>query len=290
MGGRECLFPITFGVAAAQTGGIGGTTMANENAISDARASAARPIVRTIGPADLRDVLIKGLADFNATPTHLAFLGVIYPLLMLIFARVYAGYEVLPLVFPIIAGSTLLGPLAATGIYELSRRRELGLEVSWLHGFEALKSPSRFSIAALGVVLGTIFVIWLAAAQSIYWTTFGGVVPESIGEFFRQVFTTSSGWSLIVVGCSVGFVFAVVVLTISVISFPLLLDRNVGVVVAVQTSIRVVAANPVAMALWGLIVSGSLLLGALPLFVGLAIVMPVLGHATWHLYRKVIED
>ncbi len=264
--------------------------MADQNAIGDALVDAAPPAVRTIDSADLKDALAKGLADFNAVPTHLLFLCVIYPILMLIFARVYAGYEVLPLVFPIIAGSTLLGPLAATGMYELSRRRELGLAVSWLHVFDVLKSPSRFSIAALGIALGIIFVVWLAAAQSIHWTTFGGVVPESIGGFFQQVFTTSAGWTLILVGCGVGFVFAVVVLTISVISFPLLLDRNVGAVVAVQTSIRVVAVNPVTMALWGLIVSGALILGALPFFVGLAIVMPVLGHATWHLYRRVIEN
>jgi uncharacterized membrane protein len=113
-------------------------------------------------------------------------------------------------------------------------------------------------------------------------------VPVSIAEFARQVFTTSAGWELIFVGCGVGFVFAAVVLTISVVSFPMLLDQNVGAVTAVRTSVRAVLANPTTMAMWGLVVTGGLVIGALPFLVGLAIVLPVLGHSTWHLYRKVV--
>ena len=262
--------------------------MAVEKASTDAGAGHAMPEVRSIGTADLKDALTKGIADFNATPTHYVFLCIIYPILTLLFARAAAGYDVLPLVFPIIAGSTLLGPLAACGMYELSRRHEQGLDVSWINCFDVVRSPAILAIATLGVALGVIFLAWLGIAQGLYWVIFGGVAPESIGEFFRQIFTTASGWAMIVVGCGIGFLFAVMVLTISVVSFPLLLDRNVGAFVAVQTSIRTVIANPVPMALWGLIVAGSLLIGAVPLFVGLAVVMPVLGHATWHLYRKVV--
>jgi uncharacterized membrane protein len=141
---------------------------------------------------------------------------------------------------------------------------------------------------ALGLVMAAIFVAWLIAAQSIYLAIFGDWVPASVGEFLDVVFTTSSGWALIVVGCGVGFLFAVVVLTISVVSLPMLLDRDVGAVRAVQISIHAVAANPRTMTIWGFIVVGTLLIGSLPLFVGLAIVLPVLGHSTWHLYRKVV--
>ena len=137
-------------------------------------------------------------------------------------------------------------------------------------------------------MLMAIYFAWLTAAQFIYSLGFGSAVPESLADFARQVFTTPAGWMLIVVGSGTGFVFAVVVFTLSVVSFPMLLDRNVGVKLAVQTSIRAVFANPVTMAMWGVIVAGVLLLGSLPFFVGLAVALPVLGHATWHVYRKVV--
>ena len=262
--------------------------MADQRAVADAEASHFQPVVRTIGMADLGDALTSGLADFKAMPTHLIFLCLIYPIVILVAQRIYAGYEVLPLVFPLLAGYTLIGPLVAIGMYELSRRREQGLDISRAHAFDVLRFPSIRSIAILGVMLMVIYFAWLVSARAIYWQTFGGAVPESIAAFARQVFTTPAGWTLIVVGSGVGFLFAVVVFTLSVVSFPMLLDRNVGVMTAVQTSFKAVAANPVTMAVWGIIVAGVLLLGSVPFFVGLAVALPVLGHATWHLYRKVV--
>jgi uncharacterized membrane protein len=126
-------------------------------------------------------------------------------------------------------------------------------------------------------------------AQAIYVANFGYHAPESAPQFATDVLTTRAGWTLIVVGCAVGFVFAVVALTLGAISFPLLLDRDVGAAVALLTSIRVVAANPFTMALWGFIVAALLIVGSLPFFLGLTVVLPLLGHATWHLYRKAVE-
>ena len=245
-------------------------------------------VVRSIATADLRDALARGIADFKVQPTHLIILCLIYPLAGLILWKLTAGYDVLPVLFPLVSGFALIGPLAATGLYELSRRREQGLDFSWWHVFAVLRSPSLPAIVALGVTLAVIFVAWLGAAQMIYERIFGNWVPASFGEFAREVFMTNSGWTLIIVGCAVGLVFAVVVMTISVVSLPMLLDRDVGAARAVQTSIRAVLANPGAMAVWGFIVVGTLLIGALPFFVGLAVVLPVLGHSTWHLYRKVV--
>lgn len=263
--------------------------MAEKTAISGADARPARLVVRKIGVSDLREALSGGIDDFKAVPTHLIFLCIIYPALTLVFARTAAGYDVLPLVFPLLAGYTLIGPLVALGVYELSRRREQGLDVSRWHSFEVLVSPSIFAIATLGIVLMVIYFAWLFSAQAIYERYFGAVVPGSIAEFASQALTTSSGWALIIVGNLVGFVFAAVVFSLSVVSFPLLLDRDVGFMTAVSTSVRAVLANPKTMALWGLIVAGALFVGSLPLFVGLAVVLPVLGHSTWHLYRKVVE-
>lgn len=246
------------------------------------------PAVRRIRPADLKDALAKGLDDFGACRTDVILLCLIYPVVGLVLARAAFGYDMLPLVFPLASGFALIGPVAAIGLYELSRRREQGLPIAWADAFGVLAAPSLGAILALGLLLAAIFLAWLFAAQVIYLATLGPEPPASIGGFLRAVFTTPAGWTMIVVGVGVGFLFAVLALAVSVVSFPLLLDRKVGVDTAVATSLRSVAANPGPMALWGLIVVAGLILGSLPLFVGLAIVMPVLGHATWHLYRKTV--
>jgi uncharacterized membrane protein len=263
--------------------------MTQVHALMGAESTAGPPAIRTIGLMDLKDALARGISDFSAMPSHAIFLCLIYPIVGLILARVIVGYDVLSLLFPLAAGFALVGPFAAIGFYELSRQREQGLDPSWQDAFDVLHSPSRGAIAALGFLLLAVFVLWVAVAQAIYIANFGYQPAASIPDFLRQVFTTPAGWMLIIVGNGIGFLFALAVLILSVVSFPLLLDRDVGAVEAVLTSVRAVAANPVPMAIWGLIVAGLLVIGALPFFVGLAVVVPILGHSTWHLYRKVVE-
>jgi uncharacterized membrane protein len=249
---------------------------------------APAPDVRRIELADLRDVLAKGLSDFGAYRTDVMFLCIIYPVAGLLLAWVAFGYEMLPLLFPLASGFALIGPVAAVGLYEISRRREQGIDITWADAFGVVRAPAFGAILVLGLLLLAIFLLWLAAAYVIYLATLGPEPPASLASFVRDVFTTGAGWAMIIVGVGVGFLFAVLVLTISVISFPLLLDREVGLATAVGTSIRAVAANPGPMAAWGLIVAGGLVIGSLPVLLGLIIVMPVLGHATWHLHRKVV--
>jgi len=245
--------------------------------------------VRKIGLDDIRDALAHGLDDFAAMPSHVIFLGLIYPIVGFVLARMAFGYDVLPLLYPLSTGFALVGPLAAVGLYELSRRREQGLDTHWTHVFDIRKSPSFPAILALGALLMLIFIAWLATAQAIYQSLFGVLAPSSLTGFAHDVLTTNAGWDLIILGNGIGFLYAVAVLTISVVSFPLLLDRDVGAAVALWTSVRAVAANPVTMAVWGLIVAVLLVIGSLPFFFGLALVVPILGHSTWHLYRKVVE-
>ena len=152
-----------------------------------------------------------------------------------------------------------------------------------------LRSPALPSILALGLILLMIFAAWVFAAELIYVWLYGPNPPAAALPFLTDVLTTGRGWTLIVLGGLVGFCFAALTLCISVVSFPLMLDRDVGLVPALETSVRVARDNPLAVALWGLIVAVALALGSLPLFLGLAVVMPVLGHATWRLYRKAIE-
>jgi uncharacterized membrane protein len=244
--------------------------------------------VRKISTADIRGAIVKGIADFGANRTDVIFLVVIYPVLGLVLGRIASGAEMLPLLFPLASGFALVGPIAAVGLYEMSRRREQGQNVGWSDAFGVFRSHSLGPIVVLGLVLMALFVLWLVVAQTIYKATFGPEPPASIQTFIQDVFTTGPGWTLIIVGCGVGFLFAVVVLAISVVSFPLLLDRDVGLERAVWTSVRAVAANPGPMAFWGLTVAVGLVIGSIPLFVGLIIVLPVLGHATWHLYRALV--
>jgi uncharacterized membrane protein len=142
----------------------------------------------------------------------------------------------------------------------------------------------------LGIVLFLILALWLGTAYAIYVNTLGPRPPVSVSAFLSDVLTTGAGWSMIVWGIGVGFLFALLVLTISVVSFPMLLDRDVGLAVAMETSAKAVWTNPVPMMTWGLIVAGALVLGSIPALLGLIFVMPILGHATWHLYRKLVPD
>ena len=247
------------------------------------------PAVRRIKTADLKDALSNGLDDFAAYRTDVIFLCLIYPLAGIALLWLTFGYEMLPLIFPLASGFALIGPVAAVGLYEMSRRRERGMPISWIDAFGVIRSPSFGAILVLGLALIAIFLLWLLTASLIYQLTLGPEPPVSLAAFVSDVFTTRAGWAMIVAGVGIGFLFAVLVLAISVVSFPLLLDRDVGLPTAVRTSIRAVAANPGPMAAWGLIVAGSLVIGSIPAFLGLIVVMPVLGHATWHLYRKLVR-
>jgi uncharacterized membrane protein len=244
--------------------------------------------IRTIGISDLFRALRLGWEDFEEMPSHALMLCVIYPVLGLVLARVVSGYSVLPLLFPLAAGFALLGPFAALGLYELSSRRERGESASAWDAFEVLRSPSFGAMLGLGTLLLALFVVWIATAQAIYVAAFGYGGATSASDFVQRVLTTPQGWWLIVVGCGTGFVFALVALCLSVVSFPLMLDRHAGAFESMVTSLRVVARNPVPMAAWGLIVAALLVVGTIPAFLGLAVVIPLLGHATWHLYRETV--
>lgn len=251
--------------------------------------AAAAPVIRTIGLTDLHRALQRGWEDFKAVPSHAIILCIIYPVLGLMLARAVHGYSVLPLLFPLAAGFALIGPFAALGLYEMSRRRERGEEASAWDALEVVRSPSFGAMLGLGVLLLALFVTWVATAQAIYIAAFGYAGATGISDFAARVLTTPQGWWLIVVGCGIGFLFALVALCISAVSFPLMLDRHAGAGDAMVTSLRAVARNPIPMAAWGLIVALLLVVGTLPAFLGLAVVIPLLGHATWHLYREVIE-
>lgn len=255
---------------------------------SEETAHRALPAVRKITVADLKDVLARGAADFGAERTDVIFLCALYPVVGLLLASLAAGHAMMPLLFPLASGFALIGPLTGVGLNEMSRRRELGIADGWTDAFRVLSSPSIGAIILLGLVLTGVFLFWLCTAYAIYDLTLGPRPPESMQSFIHDVFLTGAGREMIVLGVGAGFIFAAVVLVISVVAFPLLLDREVGAEVAVRTSVRAAMANPGPIAVWGMIIAAGLVLGSIPLFIGLVIVLPILGHASWHLYRKMV--
>jgi len=246
------------------------------------------PTVRRIGLADLRDAVRKGVEDFGDYRTDVIFVCLFYPVMGLVLARFIFGMDLLPLLWPLASGFAILGPFAAVGLYEMSRLREQGKRAIWANAFDVVHAPDFSGIVVLGLFLIAIFLLWLAAAWLIFENTLGPELPASLNAFLHDIFQTRAGWMMIAVGTGVGFLFALLAMTVSIVSFPLMVDRDVGLDTAIKTSVRAVFANPLPMAAWGLFVALSLAVGSLPLFVGLVVVLPILGHSTWHLYRKLV--
>jgi len=244
-------------------------------------------VVRALTLSDLNDALRQGFDDFKAKPSHMLMLGLAYPFAAALAAGAALDRDFLPLIFPIASGFALTGPFVAIVLYEISRRRELGQDFSWRETGSVFKAASSWAVALLGLALFVAFGFWLITAQTIFNATVGGAPTSSLFDFLREVLTTSHGWALIIFGNIAGFIFAAAVLAFNVVSFPMLLDRKVGAPAAMATSLRVTAASPFTIALWGLIIAGSMLVGFVTV-VGMAVVLPVIGHASWHVYRKAV--
>ncbi len=246
-------------------------------------------VLRDLTMADLRTALSKGVQDFSALRTDVMFIVLVYPILGVLLTWFALNRDMLPLVFPMMSGFAIVGPVAAVGLYEMSRRREAGLPTGWGDAFGVIASPSFLPIVVLGGYLAVLFVGWMFAAGAIYKLTLGPEAPQSLAQFITDIFGTAAGWTMLIAGVAVGGLFALAALAVTLVSFPLLIDRHVGLPRAVVTSVRVVRKSPAVALTWGLIVALLLALGAATLFVGLIFVLPILGHATWHLYRRAVE-
>jgi uncharacterized membrane protein len=251
-------------------------------------AGQAIPQIRRIGLTDLREALRAGVSDMAAFRDDVLFIAIIYPVAGLLLARLAFNYQLLPMLFPLASGFAILGPVAATGLYEMSRRREEGRHVTWMDSFGAFASPAIGSIIGMGVILLALFGLWLGAAYQIGLATLGPEPAPTLRAFTHDVFWSEASPALIVGGIAAGFVFAAIAFVLSVVSVPLLLDRDVGLRIAIGASIKAVWTNLGTMVVWAAIIAGALALGSIPALVGLIFVVPVLGHASWHLYRRIV--
>jgi uncharacterized membrane protein len=262
--------------------------MAQALSFREIQVSARDITIRKIELKDLWQALREGYGDFIAKPSHFVFLALVYPLFALLLTLFLQGGNLLHLAFPMVVGCTFLGPLVSILLFEVSRLRERGQTVTWNSAFDFVHTSAFAPILALSVVMMLLYLGWLFMAQLIWFGLFGADPPVSIADFANQVLTTRRGGALIVYGTAVGFFFAVAAFSISVVGFPLLLDKPATAVTAASASVSAVIANPRVMAVWGLMVVALLLVGAIPFLIGLTVVLPVLGHATWHLYRKLV--
>lgn len=260
--------------------------------MSEIESNSARnslPEVRAISIADLKDALNKGWTDFSNAPLYGLFFGAVYAAGGLALIAAVTLWDMHWLAYPLIIGFALIGPFVATGLYEVSRRRERGQSLNWSDVLGVVWDQHRRELGWMAFVTLFIFWIWLYQARTLFVVFFGSKGFATFDGFVDAVFMTTNGLMFLVVGHIVGAVIAMVLFTLTVVSFPLLLERDYDFVTAMITSIRAVAASPFVMCSWGLFVVVSVMLAAIPGFLGLLVVLPVLGHATWHIYRRVVK-
>lgn len=245
------------------------------------------PVVRQIAAADVAEALVQGLRDFQAAPIYGLIFGAVYAAGGIVIALSLTVLGASYLAYPLAAGFALLGPFVAVGLYEVSRLREQGQRPT----FRAIWATIRNSreIGWMAFVTLFIFIIWMYQVRLLMALLLGlNVSYSSLGEFINVVLTTSEGLIFLVVGNMVGAVLSLLLFSLTVVSFPLLLDRDVDFVTAMITSVRAVVMSPLPMIGWGIIIVLLLLISATPAFLGFLVTLPVLGHASWHLYRRIV--
>jgi len=264
----------------------------NESGLTASELAATRrdldPIVRPITVNDVNEAWAQGLRDFQTAPAFGLAFGAFYAAAGIVIAASATALGLSYLTYPLAAGFALIGPFAAVGLYEVSRRLEARQTLSWRGVFGVIFEQRHRQLAWMALVILFIFMIWIYSAQLLGALMIGSRSFATFEDFLVALTTTPEGVLFLLLGNAVGALLSLVVFSLTLVSFPLLLDRDIDFVTAMITSVRAIVLSPAPTVGWGFTVAVLLLLGCLPAFLGLIVVLPILGHATWHLYRKLV--
>jgi uncharacterized membrane protein len=245
------------------------------------------PVVRHVTVADIAEALIQGMRDFQAYPIYGLVLGGLYAAGGTVIVLCLTAFGMVYFAYPLAAGFALIGPFVAIGLYEISRRRERGEPVSIPAIWSTVRSRSE--IGWMAFVSLFFFVVWMYQVRLLIALILGLHASfSSLSEFITVLLTTNEGLLFLIIGNLEGAVLSLILFSLTVVSFPLLLDREVDFVTAMVTSVRAVVASPLPMIGWAAAITVLLIVSAIPWFLGLLVTLPVLGHATWHLYRRIV--
>ena len=252
-------------------------------------AKPAMPEVAAITGEDIRAALMQGLNDFARAPLFGLFFGGVFALGGMVIVLGLTIWRVPWMIYPFAIGFPLIGPFAAAGLYETSRRLEAG-EVPTIGAvLAAMWAQRRRELSWMAFVMLFVFWVWMYQVRLLIALFLGLVAFASFDAFLNVIVATEQGWMFLLVGHIVGAALALILFSITVVAMPLLMDRELDIVTAMITSVKAVVASPVVMLGWGVIVTLTVIAACVPFFLGLYIVLPVLGHATWHLYRRAVE-
>ena len=237
--------------------------------------------------ADLRISLALGWSDFRRAPFMGLFFSGVYVLGGWILLGAFTEAGRLWWSLPAMAGFPILGPFIACGFYDISRRFERGEALSWRGVMGVIFQQRNRQIPSMAAIIVVFFLFWNFLAHMIFALFLGLSTMTNISSSYA-VLLTPNGLMMLATGTLVGAVFAAVLFSLTVISLPLLLDREVDFVTAMITSVAVVTTNPWIMLVWAGLIAMALFAAMLPGFLGLFLVLPLFGHATWHLYRRAV--
>jgi len=249
----------------------------------------ADPFVREITISDINDAWAQGLRDFQVAPIFGLAFGGFYAAAGIAIVCCATVLGLSYLVYPLAAGFALIGPFAAVGLYEVSRRLEAGMTLSWHRVLGVVFEQRHRQLAWMAFVVLFIFIVWMYQVQLLFALFIGLHSFATLKDLLAVLTTTPEGVAFLVLGNAIGVCLSLILFALTVVSIPLLLDHDVDFVTAMITSVRAVITNPGPMLGWGVTIGVLLFLASLPLFVGLTVILPILGHATWHLYRRVVD-
>ncbi|MDU9004363.1 DUF2189 domain-containing protein [Sedimentitalea todarodis] len=249
----------------------------------------AMPRVNQVTAADITASLKAGFSDFLARPFMSGFFGLFYAVFGLLFVWSLVWLGKIWMIIPAIVGFPLVAPFAAAGLYEMSRRLEKAESFGWSEILTVMTNQSKREMGWMAFVTLFIFWVWVYQIRLLLAIILKDASFSDFDGFLNAVFFTPQGWTFLVIGTCVGALLSAVLFAVTVVAMPLLLDRETNFVSAMLTSIRVVTQNPVVMLSWAAIISVTMLLSLVPAFLGLIFTLPILGHTTWHLYRRAVS-